>query len=91
MANRYYHIGLSVPGWDSLKKKIRDEAEAGARKGVEAEIPRIRREVREEAIRAVGPVARREAAAGATAAVKPLIKTGMILSVVSILISLIKR
>lgn len=89
--NRYYHIGLSVPGWDSLKNKIRDEAEAGAREGVAKEIPRIRREVREEATRAVAPVARREAAIGARQAVKPIVVTSIVLSVASLLVSLIKR
>lgn len=87
----YYHIGLSVPGWGSLKNKIRSEAEAGARKGVEKEIPRIRREVRDEATRAVGPVARREAAIGAKRAVKPLVITSIVLSLSALIISIVKR
>lgn len=91
MAKSYYHIGLDVPGWGSLKNKIRREAEAGARKGVEKEIPRIRREVREEATRAVAPVARREAAIGAKAAVKPLVVTSIAMSVIALLVSLVKR
>jgi len=87
----YYHIGLSVPGWNALKDKIRREAEAGARQGVAKEIPRIRREVRDEATRAVAPVARREAAIGAKAAIKPLVVTSIVLSVCSLLVSLVKR
>ena len=87
----YYHIGLSVPGWESLKKKVRSEAEEGAREGVAKEIPRIRREVREEATLTVGPVARREAAIGAKQAVKPLVITSIVLSLASLFVSLVKR
>lgn len=93
MANRYYQIGLSfadlVP--ESVEKRIRSEAEAGARKGVEKEIPRIRREVRDEATKAVAPVARKEAAIGARQAVLPLVLGSSALSLVAILISLGKR
>lgn len=74
----YYRIGLSfddIPGWNAVKNRIRVEAEAGARRGVDAEIPRIRE----------------EAAVGARGAVKPLVAVPIVLSLASLLLTLIKR
>ena len=88
--NSYYRIGFDIIP-DSVKKRIRDEAEKGARAGVAKEIPRIRREVRDEATKAVGPVARREAAAGAKQAVLPMIIGSVVLSGAAILIALGKK
>jgi hypothetical protein len=88
--NNYYRIGFDIIP-DSVKKRIRDEAEKGARAGVAKEIPRIRREVRDEATKAVGPVARREAAAGAKQAVLPMIIGSVVLSGAAILIALGKK
>lgn len=46
----YYHIGLSLPGLSTLKKKVRAEAEAGARAGVNKEIPHVQAEVRRKVL-----------------------------------------
>ena len=74
----YYRVGLDLddlPGIAYLRDKIRDEAETGAKRGVELEIPRIRREVKQEATRAI----------------RPLVIASLGFSIVSLLIVLIKR